>query len=575
MIRGMCLFLVAVGSFLTVPLLAQDVVLTEDSKPHEGVPEGKVLGPFSWKSAIFPGTVRNYWLYVPQQYTPEKKACVFVLQDGLGVAKGWRVPQVLDNLIHKQEVPVQIGIFIEPGVVPAANENAQPRFNRSFEYDAVGDRYAKFLIEEILPEVKKQYNLSDDPNDRAIAGSSSGAICAFNVAWERPDQFRRVFSAIGTYVGLRGADQFPTLIRKTEPKPLRVFLQDGSHDLNIYGGDWFIANQDMLSALTYANYQVDHVWGDGGHNGKHASQILPDGLRFLWKNYPEPVPVPAPQQARADLLIPGEGWKEVSSGHKYTEGPVVNASGELFFSDGPANQVHKIDLQGKVSVFAKDCPRINGLAFGPDGKLYGCENGSKQIVRFSPDGQKETVLSGVTCNDIVVLANGTGYFTDPENQQIYFFTTDGEKKVVDTGIERPNGLVTSPDQTLLTVADSFGRMTYSFQIQPDGTLAAKQPYGWLHMPDDATRAGADGLTVDTEGRVYVASRMGVQVLDQPGRVNLILSRPPNNKLSNLVFGGPDLNHLYATAGNKVYVRHLKAQGVRLYQAPIKPPKPRL
>ena len=163
-----------------------------DTLPQQGVPQGKIEGPFTWKSDIFPGTVRDYWLYIPAQYDATKPACVFVVQDGLNRAKQWNVPTSLDNLIHKKQIPVQIGIFINPGVVPAPHENAQPRFNRSYEYDALGDRYARFLLEEILPEVGKSYNLSDDPNDRAIGGASSGAICAFNVAWERPDEFRRV-----------------------------------------------------------------------------------------------------------------------------------------------------------------------------------------------------------------------------------------------------------------------------------------------------------------------------------------------------------------------------------------------
>ncbi|SFJ60875.1 SMP-30/gluconolactonase/LRE family protein [Planctomicrobium piriforme] len=573
--RWMCQ---AVGLLLLLSsstMWGQDVVLTEDSKPQPGVPEGQVLGPFQWKSKIFPGTVRNYWLYVPQQYNADKPACVFVVQDGVGLAKGWKLPTVLDNLIHKKEIPIQIGIFVEPGVLPAANEKAQPRFNRSFEYDSIGDRYAQFLIEEILPEVKQKYNLSDDPNDRAIAGSSSGAICAFNVAWERPDQFRRVVSTIGTYVGLRGADVFPTLIRKCEPKPIRVFLEDGTGDLNIYAGDWFTANLDMLSALKYSNYDVQNAWGDGGHNAKHGSQIMPDALRFIWHDYPQPVAKPAPQKARIDIVIEGEDWQEVSSGHKFTEGPAVNEQGEVFFSDVPNGKVHKIALDGKVTLFAENCPGINGLMFGPDGKLYGCENGSKQIVRFSPDGKKETVVDGVTCNDLVLLANGNGYFTDPTNKQVWFFTPAGEKKVVDTGIERPNGIIVSPDQTLLTVADSVGRMTYSFQIQPDGSLAAKQTYGWLHVPDDAVRSGADGMTVDTLGNLYVCTRMGIQVLDQPGRVNLILDRPQPGSVSNVVFGGPNLDTLYATAKDKVFKRKVKTKGLFPFKEPIMPPKPGL
>ena len=292
---------------------------------------GEVKGPFTWKSQIFPGTVRNYWIYVPQQYEAAKPACVLVVQDGLGRANDWKLSEAMDELIANKEMPVTIGIYIDPGVVPAPHEQAQPRFDRSFEYDSLGDQYARFLIDEMLPEVSRTYNLSSDPNDRAMAGASSGAICAFTVAWERPDAFRRVFSTIGTYVGLRGGDIYPTLVRKIEPKPIRVFLEDGSQDLNIYGGDWFLANQQMLSALQFAGYDVNHAWGDGGHSGEHGREIARDALRWLWRDYPEPILANQDTtRRRTDLLIPGEEWQVVSAGHGFTEGPAVNAQGELF-----------------------------------------------------------------------------------------------------------------------------------------------------------------------------------------------------------------------------------------------------
>ena len=294
------LFVVCGGS-----VIAQDekYPVHPDSQPQAGVPTGEVLGPFTWKSRIFPGTVREYGLYVPKQYDGAKAACVMVVQDGMKKARQWKLPTVMDNLIHAGEMPITIGIFVSPGVVPAANENAQPRFNRSFEYDGLGDRYAKFLLKEILPQVEKKYNLSHDPNDRAIAGSSSGAIAAFTVAWERPDEFRRVFSAVGTYVGLRGGDSYPVLVRKFEAKPIRIFLQDGSNDLDIYAGSWFNANRSMLSALKYSGYDVKHEWGEGGHNGKHATAILPDALRWLWRDYPEPIRsgIHSPLKRRTDL----------------------------------------------------------------------------------------------------------------------------------------------------------------------------------------------------------------------------------------------------------------------------------
>jgi gluconolactonase len=554
---------------------AQEYDQHPDNEYREGVPRGEIKGPFPWHSSIFPGTVREYWLYVPQQYDAEKPACVFVLQDGLGRANDWKVPASLDNLIHQGKIPVQIGIFISPGVVPAPNDQAQPRFNRSYEYDALGDRYARFLIEEMLPEVAKSYNLSTDPNDRCIGGASSGAICAFNVAWERPDQFRRVLSTIGTFVDLRGGGEFPTLVRKFEPKPIRVFLQDGSRDLNLYAGSWWHANLSMLSALEYSGYDVLHLWGEGGHDGKQAAARMPEILEWLWREYPAPIVAGVAPERRIDIMIPGEDWQLVSEGHKFTEGPAVNEAGEFFFTDIPNNRIHKVSLDGTVSVFAENTNGAAGLKSGPDGKLYATATGVQQIVRYSADGTVETVVTDAPCNDLVVLSNGHGYYTDPGSHRVWHFTANGEKSVVDEGIELPNGIIASPDQTLLTVADTHGRFTYSFQIQPDGQLAHKQTYGHLHVPDDTHESGADGMCVDTEGRLYVTTSLGVQVLDQLGRIHLILNKPGPGWLSNAVFAGPDRDVLYVTCGERVYARKLKATGCDPWKAPIQPPKPAL
>jgi gluconolactonase len=236
-----------------------------DSKAQPGVPKGEILKFTFDKSKIFPGTTREYWVYVPAQYRPEKPACVFVCQDGIR----YEAPTVFDNLINKKELPVTIGVFIAPGVVKAADDNAAlNRFNRSFEYDGLGDGYARFLLEELLPEVEtkqtsdgRAIKLSHDGNDRAIGGASSGAIAAFTVAWERPDAFSRVFSSIGTFVDLRGGMRYPSLIRKYEPKRIRIFMQDGSNDLNIYGGDWWMVNQTMERAFQFAGYEVQHALG--------------------------------------------------------------------------------------------------------------------------------------------------------------------------------------------------------------------------------------------------------------------------------------------------------------------------
>jgi enterochelin esterase family protein len=267
---------------------ADDYKLGPDSMEHPDVPKGKVA-KFTWKSEIFPGTVRDYWVYVPAQYDAEKPACVMVFQDGGGYQdlKGsFRVPTVFDNLIHKNEMPVTIGIFINPGVVPAADRDERPRSNRSFEYDTLSDQYARFLEKEILPEVARSYNLRNDAAGRAIGGISSGGICAFTVAWQRPDLFSKVLSHVGSFTNIRGGDVYPGLVRKTakNPKPIRVFLQDGENDLDNQFGNWPLANRQMATALKFAHYDYKFEMGDGGHNGKHGGAILPESLRWLWRD---------------------------------------------------------------------------------------------------------------------------------------------------------------------------------------------------------------------------------------------------------------------------------------------------
>ena len=352
--------LVALALVMPTSTLADEPYsLGPESSLVEGVPQGQITQHQFSDSKVFPGTERDYWIYVPVQYDPKKPACLMVFQDGGGYVNregSWRVPNVFDNLIHAGEMPVTIGLFINPGVVPPAKENSQSRFNRSFEYDAMNDNYATFVVEEMLPLLKKSYNVSDNPSDRAIGGASSGAIAAFSVAWHRPDAFRRVFSTIGTYVGLRGGDLYPTLVRKTEPKPIRVFLQDGSNDLNIYGGDWWTANQDMLSALTWAGYEVEHVWGEGSHNSKHGGQILPEALRWLWENHPKPVEAKiSDRHELSKLLIDGEAWELVSEGHQFTEGPAVASDGTVYFTDVPRGEIWKLspDLASAATLYQR------------------------------------------------------------------------------------------------------------------------------------------------------------------------------------------------------------------------------
>jgi enterochelin esterase family protein len=275
-------------SLLTAPALAgdEDYRLGPDSMRQEGVPQGTVTKDV-WRSQIFPETVRDYWVYVPKQYEENKPACVMVFQDGIVYVSetgDFRVPVVFDNLIHRREMPVTIGVFINPG--HQGETPPQKPFagnNRSLEYNTLDDRYARFLLEEILPEVGKRYKLTDDAERRAICGISSGGIAAFTVAWQRPDAFRKVLSHVGSFTNIRGGHVYPSLIRSTPAKPIRVFLQDGEQDLDNVWGNWWLANLQMEAALKYKEYDYRFVGGTGGHSGKHGGAILPDSLRWLWR----------------------------------------------------------------------------------------------------------------------------------------------------------------------------------------------------------------------------------------------------------------------------------------------------
>ena len=270
--------------------------LGAESEYQADTPRG-VITQHSWKSTIFAGTVRDYWIYKPAQYDPSTPTAYMVFQDGknyVNVEGETRVPVVFDNLIHKKELPPIIGIFINPGTYSAAASGEKERSNRSFEYDTLSDTYVRFLIEEIIPEVGKSYNLSAAAKDHAICGASSGGICAFTAAWQRPDVFSKVLSMVGSYVniacgktGIEGGHNYPAMVRRVRPiKPIRVFLQAGSNDFEVIpeAGDWYLSNLEMEAALRFAQYDYKAVFGNGGHSGKHGGAILPDTLRWLWRS---------------------------------------------------------------------------------------------------------------------------------------------------------------------------------------------------------------------------------------------------------------------------------------------------
>jgi enterochelin esterase family protein len=252
--------------------------LGPDSVRQPGVPRGTILDHEWTASRVFPGTKRRYWVYVPAQYTASEPASLMVFQDGdmyLDAEGEIRAPVVFDNLIHGGEMPVTIGVFVDPG---------EPE-NRNAEYDPFSDAYATFLLTEILPSIQDRYRITDDPRQWAIGGGSSGGSCAFTVAWMRPDRFRRVLSFLGSFAQIQGGNRYPELIHDTPKKPLRVFLQAATRDLNWDAAEhnWFSASLRIAAALAEREYDLRLVLGDGGHNANHGGAILPDALRWLWR----------------------------------------------------------------------------------------------------------------------------------------------------------------------------------------------------------------------------------------------------------------------------------------------------
>ncbi|TWT81188.1 Gluconolactonase precursor [Planctomycetes bacterium CA13] len=545
------------------------------------VPTGQLLHGVFRESRIYPGTERDYWVYIPQQLTRGEPSALMVFQDGKGYCNdnwGSRAHIVFDNLIHEKAMPPTIGLFINPGVVPAANENSLPRFNRSFEYDDVSDRYARFLIEEMIPHVEATHDvkISSDPNDRGICGASSGAICAFAAAWNRPDAFRRVYSMIGTFVGLRGGDELATLVRKTEPKALRVFLQDGENDLNIYAGDWWMENQTMYRALVWAGYEVEHVWGDGKHSHEHGAAIFPDAMRWLWKDYPLPITTDLDRsQSRAkEMLVDGAEWELIGEGYQWAEGLAITDDGTLYFSDVPAAKIYRVAPGGQPELFIENSGQANGLAIGKDGRLYGACRGERKILAWDRSTQEvEVIADDISSNDLVCLSNGSIYVTDPQSKHVWHIDPVTKKRTVVDSFVGCNGITVNPDQTLLYVAHFDGRFIYSYQIAADGSLEFKQPYFHLHLPADQVASHADGMCTSAEGWLLSATESGIQICDQPGRVNLIVPKPGQGR--RVCYVRLHENMLYAATADAVWKRPVQLTAAKPFNPPVLPPKPGL
>ena len=576
-------------------LQAADYALGPDSQPRSGVPKGAVTKHTLEAGKFYPGTPHKYSLYIPAQYNAAKPAPFMIFLDGSGfLNNNERAPVVLDNLIAKHDLPPLIGIFVDPGVLPAVSSQAQNRFERVFEYDSLSDRYSRFLLEELVPAVAKQYNLSKDANDHAISGVSTGAVGAFMAAWNHPDQFHRVLSFIGTYVAMKGADALPALIRKTEAKPIRIFLQDGKNDHIVpaepygtfYAGSWPINNQVMFEALEYAGYDAKLVIGDEGHNMKQGAAIMPDALRWLWRDYPNPIVVREPEAMHEpgwdprgkvySIVSLAEPWRQAGESYRSIAGVVSDKDGNVYFSDPDANRIYKVDADGNLTVFREHTSGASSLGIGPDGRLYASQLARRRIVSYSASGEEKTVAQNVEASGITLTARAGVYFADATHKTLGYINAGGKARIVYQGGEMalPSAVALSPDQAMLIATDAQSRYSWSFQIASDGSLSNGEPFYRLEMPENDWRSGIRSVTEDSIGQVYFATPLGVQVCEANGRVAAILNPPGQGTISSLAFGGKNLSWLYVAQGGKLFRRLAKTNGVAV-DVPVRLPKPPL
>ncbi len=520
--------------------------------------------PFTFAaSAIYPGTTRQVHVFIPAQYDGSKPACVSVKFDGYNAAE----KPVLEAMIAAGELPVTVGVFVRPGDLPSPVQGTMGRRNRCFEYDAVGDANARFLVDEVLPEVARRFDLklSASGNDRSIAGGSSGGIAAFNAAFQRPDLFSRVYANSGSFVAFRGGHEFPTLVRKFEPRPIRAYLTTGMRDMENAAGDWFLLDLEMDKSLKFSGYDYRFRVINGGHVAGYYDYFR-EAMAYIWKDWPKPVePGPGAPRFR-DLILPGEPWRLVAEGLRDVRAGAGNERGEVMFVDGSAGVIRKIDVDGSISEFIRDAGQAEGLSFGPRGELYAVSGRTGKVMRFDGSGSRSGVVAdGLFARHVLAMPEG-GLFVagreSGEDHDSVWFVKDGRKTRVDSVPRSASGLAYRPDRWLLAVADARSKWAYSYRIRPDSSLTDRERFFWLHVPDWADDSGADGVCYAREGQLLIATRFGVQSCADDGPSQVILPLPGRSRPLGLCFGGRDHDMLYALCGDRIYRRKLRVHGVR-------------
>jgi len=543
------------------------------SEKHKDIPTGEILEFNFSKSKIYPGTERTYWVYVPAEYKPESPACLYICMDGIQ----HNAPTVFDNLIATGEMPITIGVFVAPGYV-ADNRKNILRYNRSNEFDKMDDTFVRFLLKELLPEVEKQktkdgraIKLSEDANDRAIAGTSSGAICAFTAAWHRPDKFSRVFSSIGTYVAMRGGNNYPDLIRKTEPKPLRIFLEDGSNDVwNPLFGNWFEANLRMEAALNFAGYEVEHNWGRGRHNIKHATYIFPDVMRWLWKGWPAKIKYNYSfNDMLKDILLENSDWEEINISISPSSKLFADKEGNIIFQKKNGTVV-KLDSTKQFVPVIKLSSDKRLIGTNKDELFFYYSDGT--ITKISSQKEKVIAYGILNVKGCIVTSKEDIYLTQNINEKeskLWLINQKGNSQVINEEQFGGTNIAIYPNHKLLIRTEKNSNWIYNYVIDANGLIKNGQRFYWLHNTDNFSFAEMGEMIFDNKGNLYVASKMGIQVCDQNGRVRAILSLP-SGKVSSIAFGSKKHNKLYVISGGKIYVRNMNVTGVESWMTPFTP-----
>ena len=498
---------------------------------------GEVIKFTITDSQIYPGTEREILVYVPQQYDGTKPACLLVCMDGIL----YDATTVMDNLIATGEIPVTVGVFVNPGVVYDEDREVV-RYNRCKEFDSTDDHFATFIETEVLPKVEgmktesgKTIALSHDANDRAITGASSGGIAAFSVAWNRPDLFSRVYTTVGTFVAMRGGHEYPAIVRKTEPKPLRIYMQDGWYDVwNPIFGEWFEYNMLMESAFNFAGYEVFHKWDRGNHSIKYGTLAFPDAMRWLWKGYPAKVQKGWSNNGMLqEILIEGEDWHEVEIPAGASE-LFAGVDSAALFAVG-AN-IYKVSVDKVMQVgMLKSGERMMGEGLTVRGSsLY-------------KDGLK--VADGLIGLQAVQELKDGRYVALCDARA----KSKGNVLVVNTGCR---ALAVAPDYRFCVTGEEKTHHLISTIIGRDGEMKYSEPYYYMHDLSNGVLQPAGNMAFDTKGNLYVATEMGVQVADHNGRVRAILSLPVGG-VKTLAFSG---KYLYVVCGDRMFVRKMKSEG---------------